>query len=124
MKIDGLLLFVLLGAGMLSKLRGQAGSMPITLCCLLGAVACAWFDGFWSPVFLTAILIHVAYFRLREKRLAFALTLSAFAGIFQPTAALLCAAILGVWMSCEFGLLGGKNEKKALVVLKKEGSKR
>jgi len=58
-------------------------------------------------VLLTIALTHVADFDPREKRLAFGLTLAAFSAIFQPSAALICALILGFWVLWEFGILGG-----------------
>jgi Flp pilus assembly protein protease CpaA len=58
----------------------------------------------------------VADFNPREKRLAFALTLSAFAGIFQPATALICVVILCVWMLWEFGIMGGADVKLLIAI--------
>jgi Flp pilus assembly protein protease CpaA len=65
---------------------------------------------------LTIALTHAADFNPRKKRLAFALTLSAFAGLFQPAASLICLVILGFWMLWEFGIMGGADVKLLIAI--------
>jgi Flp pilus assembly protein protease CpaA len=114
--IVNFVLLVLLFVCMIYDLRDREVPMPLTLTCLVGAGLFALFCGLWSPVLLTIALIFVADFDPREKRLAFALTLSAFAGIFQPAAALICIVILGVWMLWEFGIMGGADVKLLIAI--------
>jgi Flp pilus assembly protein protease CpaA len=109
-------LLVLLFVCMIYDLRDREVPMPLTLGCLVGAGIYALFSGLWSPVLLTIALSHVADFDPREKRLAFAFTLSAFAGIFQPAAAIICVVILGVWMLWEFGIMGGADVKLLIAI--------
>jgi Flp pilus assembly protein protease CpaA len=109
-------LLVLLFVCMIYDLRDREVPMPLTLGCLIGAGVFGLFHGLWSPVFLTIALTHVADFNPREKRLAFAFTLSAFAGIFQPAAAIICVVILGVWMLWEFGIMGGADVKLLIAI--------
>lgn len=101
---------------MIYDLKDREVPMPLTLGSLAGAGILGLFHGLWSPVLLTIALTHVADFNPREKRLAFALTLSAFAGIFQPDAALLCAVILSIWMLWEFGIMGGADVKLLVAI--------
>lgn len=101
---------------MIYDLKDREVPMPLTLGGLVGAGVLGLFHGLWSPVLLTIALTHVADFNPREKRLAFALTLSAFAGIFQPDAALLCAVILSIWMLWEFGIMGGADVKLLVAI--------
>ena len=96
---------------MIYDLRDREVPMPLTVGGLVGAGVYAFFNGFWAPVILTIALTHVADFNPRTKRLAFAMTLAAFAGIFQPAAAMISALILGVWVLWEFGILGGADVK-------------
>ena len=96
---------------MIYDLRDREGPMPLTVGGLVGAAVYAFFNGLWAPVLLTIALTHVADFNPRTKRLAFAMTLAAFAGIFQPAEALISALILGVWVLWEFGILGGADVK-------------
>jgi Flp pilus assembly protein protease CpaA len=92
-------------------LRDREVPMPLTVGGLVGAGVYALFVGLWAPVLLTIALTHVADFNPREKRLAFGLTLAAFAAIFQPAATLICLLILVVWVLWEFGVLGGADVK-------------
>jgi Flp pilus assembly protein protease CpaA len=96
---------------MIYDLRDCEVPMPLTVGGLVGAGVYAFFNGFWAPVLLTIALTYVADFNPRTKRLAFAMTLTAFAGIFQPAEALICALILGVWVLWEYGILGGADVK-------------
>ena len=96
---------------MIYDLRDREVPMPLTVGGLVGVGVYAFFNGLWAPVLLTIALTHVADFNPRTKRLAFAMTLAAFAGIFQPAEALICALILGVWVLWEFGILGGADVK-------------
>ncbi len=101
---------------MIYDLKDREVPMPLTLGSLVWAGILGLFHGLWSPVLLTIALTHVADFNPREKRLAFALTLSAFAGIFQPDAALLCVVILSIWMLWEFGIMGGADVKLLVAI--------
>ena len=85
--------------------------MPLTVGGMVGAGVYALFNGLWAPVLLMIALTHVSDFNPREKRLAFALTLSSFSAIFQPAAVLICLLILVVWVLWEFGVLGGADVK-------------
>ena len=114
--VVNLVLLVLLFVCMIYDLKDREVPMPLTLGSLVGAGVLGLFHGLWSPVLLTIGLTHVADFNPREKRLAFALTLSAFAGIFQPDAALLCAVILSIWMLWEFGIMGGADVKLLVAI--------
>jgi Flp pilus assembly protein protease CpaA len=114
--IINLVLLVLLFICMIYDLKDREVPMPLTLGSLVGAGILGLFHGLWSPVLLTIALTHVADFNPREKRLAFALTLSAFAGIFQPDTALLCAVILSIWMLWEFGIMGGADVKLLIAI--------
>ncbi len=109
-------LLVLLFVCMIYDLKDREVPMPLTLGCLIGAGVFGLFHGLWSPVLLTIALTHVADFNPREKRLAFAFTLSAFAGIFQPATAIICVVILGVWMLWEFGIMGGADVKLLIAI--------
>lgn len=109
-------LLVLLFVGMIYDLRDREVPMPLTLGCLIGPGVYALLSGLWSPVLLTIALTHVADFNPREKRLAFALTLSAFAGLLQPAASLNCLVILGFWMLWEFGIMGGADVKLLIAI--------
>lgn len=85
--------------------------MPLTVGGMVGTGIYALFNNLWAPVLLMIALTHIADFRPREKRFAFALTLSAFATIFQPSATWICLVILMVWLLWEFGVLGGADVK-------------
>jgi Flp pilus assembly protein protease CpaA len=109
-------LLVLLLVCAVYDLRDREVPMPLTLGALVGAGVYALFSGIWSPVLLTIALTHVADINPREKRLAFALTLSVFSGLFQPGAAFICAVILSVWMLWEFGVMGGADTKLLIAI--------
>ena len=96
---------------MVYDLRNHQVPMPLTVGGMVGAGIYALFNGLWAPVLLMIALTQVSDFNPREKRLAFALTLSAFAAIFQPAAGLICLLILVVWVLWEFGVLGGADVK-------------
>jgi len=96
---------------MVYDLRNHQVPRPLTVGGMVGAGVYALFNGLWAPVLLMIALTHVSDFNPREKRLAFALTLSAFAAIFQPAATLICLLILVVWVLWEFGVLGGADVK-------------
>jgi hypothetical protein len=96
---------------MVYDLRNHQIPTPLTVGGMVGAGVYALFNGLWAPVLLMIALTHVSDFNPREKRLAFALTLSAFSAIFQPATALICALILGFWVLWEFGTLGGADVK-------------
>jgi len=98
-------------ACMVYDLRNHQVPMPLTVGGMVGAGIYALFNGLWAPVLLMIALTHVSDFNPREKRLAFALTLSAFSAIFQPSAALICLLILVVWVLWEFSVLGGADVK-------------
>ena len=101
---------------MVYDLRNHQVPMPLTVGGMVGAGVYALFNGLWAPVLLMIALTHVSDFNPREKRLAFALTLSAFAAIFQPAATLICLLILVVWVLWEFGVLGGADVKLSLLL--------
>lgn len=96
---------------MIFDLRDHKVPLPITLGALIGSGVYGVFCGLWSPVLLVIALTHVSDFQLREKRLAFAFVLAAFAAIFQPAYAMICALILGIWLLWEFNLMGGADVK-------------
>ncbi|MPM05437.1 hypothetical protein SDC9_51727 [bioreactor metagenome] len=96
---------------MVYDLRNHQVPPPLSVGGMVGAGVYALFNGLWAPVLLMIALTHVSDFNPREKRLAFALTLSAFSAIFQPSAALICLLILVVWALWEFGVLGGADVK-------------
>jgi hypothetical protein len=72
---------------MVYDLRNHQVPTPLTVGGMVGAGVYALFNGLWAPVLLMIALTHVSDFNPREKRLAFALTLSAFSAIIQPSAA-------------------------------------
>jgi Flp pilus assembly protein protease CpaA len=109
-------LLVLLFVCMIYYLRDREVPMHLTLGCLIGAGVYALLSGLWSPVLLTIALTHVADFNPRGKRLVFALTLSAFAGLFQPAASLICLVILSIWLLWEFGIIGGADVKLLIAI--------
>lgn len=96
---------------MVYDLRNHQVPTSLTVGGMVGAGVYALFNGLWAPVLLMIALTHVSDFNPREKRLAFALTLSTFASIFQPAATLICVLILVVWVLWEFGVLGGADVK-------------
>ena len=101
---------------MVYDLRNHQVPTPLTVGGMVGAGVYALFNGLWAPVLLMIALTHVSDFNPREKRLAFALTLSAFAAIFQPAATLICLLILVVWVLWEYGVLGGADVVSAITV--------
>jgi Flp pilus assembly protein protease CpaA len=102
---------------MIYDLRDREVPMALTLGCLAGAGIYALFNRLWCPVLLTIALTHVADFNIREKRLAYAFTLSVYAGIFQPTATLIILVILSVWTLWEFGVMGGADVKLLIALI-------
>jgi len=104
-------LLVLFFICMIYDLRDQRVPMLLTVGGLVGAGVYVLFHGLWAPLLLTIALILVADFNPRTKRLVFALILTGLAALFQPTAALIYALILAVWMLWEFGIIGGADAK-------------
>jgi len=102
---------------MIYDLRNHEVPMFMTLGCRVGAGVYALFNGLWAPVVSTIALILVSEFPIREQRLAYAVTLSVFAGIFQPSAALICILILCVWTLWEFDLIGGADVKLLITTM-------
>ena len=96
---------------MVYDLRNHQVPTPLTVGGMVGAGVYALFNGLWAPVLLMIALTHVSDFNPREKRLVFALTLSAFAAIFQSESSLICLLIFGVWVLWECGVLGGADVK-------------
>jgi len=109
--IASIALLALFFACMVYDLRNHQVPTPLTVGGMVGAGVYTLFNGLWAPVLLMIALTHVSDFNPREKRLAFALTLSAFTAIFQPAATLICLLILIVWVLWEFGVLGGADVK-------------
>jgi Flp pilus assembly protein protease CpaA len=109
--VTNFVLLALLFVCMIYDLKDHEVPTPLTLGGLVGAGIIGLYHGLWSPVILTIVLIHVADFNPREKRLAFAFTLSVFSGILQPDAALLCLVILCFWMLWELNVMGGADVK-------------
>ena len=109
--IANIALLALFFVCMVYDLRNHQVPTPLTVGGMVGAGIYALFNGLWAQVLLMIALTHVSDFNPREKRLAFALTLSAFAAIFQPAATLICLLILVVWVLWVFGVLGGADVK-------------
>lgn len=109
--IASIAVLALFFACMVYDLRNHQVPTPLTVGGMVGAGVYGLFNGLWAPVLLMIALTHVSDFNPREKRLAFALTLSTFAAIFQPAATLICLLILVVWVLWEFGVLGGADVK-------------
>ena len=104
-------LLVFLFACMVYDLRSHQVPMPLTIGGMFGAGIYAFFNQLWAPVLLMIALTQVSDFKPREKRLAFALTLSAFAAIFQPSTTWICLVIIVTWLLWEFGVIGGADVK-------------
>jgi Flp pilus assembly protein protease CpaA len=104
-------LLVLLFACIVYDLRNHQVPMLLTIGGMVGAGVYAIFNGLWAPVTLMIALTLVADINPREKRLAFALALSAFSVFFQPATTLMCIVILVVWLLWDFGILGGADVK-------------
>ena len=104
-------LLVLSFVCMIYDLRDQKVPMPLTVGGLVAASMCALFHSLWAPLLLTFVLILVADFNPRTKRLVFALTLSGLAALIQPATSLICILILTLWMLWEFGIIGGADAK-------------
>jgi Flp pilus assembly protein protease CpaA len=104
-------LLVLLFACMVYDLRNHQVPTLLTIGGMVGASLYALFNGLWAPVLLMIALTLVADINPREKRLAFALTLSAFSVFFQPVATVMCILFLLVWLLWDFGILGGADVK-------------
>ena len=92
--IASIALLALFFVCMVYDLRNHQVPTLLTVGGMVGAGVYALFNGLWAPVLLMIALSHVSDFNPREKRLAFALTLSSFSAIFQPAAALICLLIL------------------------------
>jgi len=111
-----IVLLVWLMVCMVYDLRFREVPNKLTLIPLILAGVYALFLGWWTPVLLTACLIHISDFEPREKRLAFALVASAFAAIFEPSLWIPVAALLTTWLLWEFGVMGGADAKLLMVI--------
>lgn len=110
-------LLVLFFICMIYDLRDQRVPMLLTVGGLVGAGVYALFHGLWAPLLLTFVLILVADFNPRTKRLVLALILTSLAAFIQPATALICVLILFVWMLWEFDVLGGADAKLLIATM-------
>lgn len=99
---------------MVFDLRTREVPLPLTLAGLVGAGVYALFKGLWSPVLLTIALSFLADHQPRARRLVLALTITVFAGLFQPSSVVMSLAILWIWLLWEVGAMGGADTKLLL----------
>jgi len=111
-----ILLLVWLLVCMIYDLRFRQVPMKLTLIPLGIAGIYALFQGGWVLVGLTACLIVISDFEPRERRLAFAAVLSAFAAIFDPGVLIQVAALSVIWLLWEIGAMGGADAKLLMVI--------
>lgn len=89
----------------------------LTLSALIASGTYAIFRGLWMPVLLVIALCLISELTIPAQRRSFAIVISAYAAIFEPSTALICLALFAVWTLWDFELMGGADAKLIAVVL-------
>ncbi len=110
------LLLIWLLVCMLYDLRFRQLPMWLTLIPLGIAGVIAVFTGGWVLAGLAACLVFISDVEPRERRLAFAAVVAAFAAIFDPKMLVMLAALLIIWFLWEAGAMGGADAKLLMVL--------
>lgn len=83
----------------------------MTLTTLLGSGAYAVINGSWMQALLTLALCLVSEMSIPLQRRSFAVDISAFSAIFQPSSTIICLAIFTIWLLWDLGHTGGADMK-------------
>lgn len=92
-------------------LRSREVPAWLTLTTLLGSGAYAIYCGLWMPALLTVALCLISEMAIPLQRLSFAVVISAFAAIFQPSSTIICLALFTIWLLWDLGHMGGADMK-------------
>jgi Flp pilus assembly protein protease CpaA len=92
-------------------LRSREVPAWLTLTTLLGSGAYAIYRGLWMPALLTVALCLISEMTIPLQRRAFAVVISAFAAIFQPSSTIICLALFITWLLWDLGHMGGADMK-------------
>lgn len=83
----------------------------LTLTSLIGSGIYAVFHGLWIPALLTVALCLVSEMTIPLQRRSFAVVISTFAIIFQPSSIIACLALFTIWLLWDLGHIGGADMK-------------
>lgn len=106
-----MLLCVILLVATYYDLRSREVPAWLTSTSLLGTGAYATYLGFWMPAFLTVALCLVSEMTIPAQRRSFAIVISAFTAIFQPSSTMICLALFTIWILWDLGHMGGADMK-------------
>lgn len=94
----------------------------LTLTSLVGSGMYAIFNGLWMAALLTIALCLVSEVTISLQRRSFAVVISTFAAIFQPSSTIACMALFTIWLLWDLGYMGGADMKLMIAATLSLGS--